>query len=475
MHVKDLLFVIPTYRLREVGETVQAYDEHFRRNGHSVRMLVFDDSSPANHEKYYSTLEQTATHNELYYVGPSEKDRLLSYLNQRLPDKRLQGLLRSLFRPSYGGNRNYALPYTLGGLLISADDDMRPFTLMEHSPESLDRDEVCRGRLHKIGENGYVRKSFDIVTSFVDVLGKRVDQLPDNYERGEVLIDSAMDLETNASNGLHRENSVLLKHGTLPDEAVVKMAQTFRSGTNDIDALDFLDLFLDDDARTDPSLVSDSYVLVNFRPVVTKRNWRMDCGVAGYDNTFGLPPFFPTRLRCEDYIYRLWIQQDGIAAAHVDAAQNHLKSAYMRNPPVSEILNEEVANLLKRKIKASLNHADEFSIGFDYEGEVTAEDAEVILEKMRRLHARILSTAAATRNGARAEALGLLAANLHKAFYAFEPDFFQHNLVRIMDDVVSVIKGALELWPALIEICYFQKGRKGLPQNRVNNQRRLAA
>ena len=59
----------------------------------------------------------------------------------------------------------------------------------------------------------------------------------------------------------------------------------------------------------------------------------MDCGVAGYDNTFGLPPFFPTRLRFEDYIYRLWIQQEGIAAAHVDAAQNHIKNNYMRNPP----------------------------------------------------------------------------------------------------------------------------------------------
>jgi hypothetical protein len=28
------------------------------------------------------------------------------------------------------------------------------------------------------------------------------------------------------------------------------------------------------------------------------------------------------------------------------------------------------------------------------------------------------------------------------------------------------------LWPTLVEICYFQKGRKGLPQIRVNNQRK---
>jgi hypothetical protein len=147
----------------------------------------------------------------------------------------------------------------------------------------------------------------------------------------------------------------------------------------------------------------------------------------------------------------------------------------MRNPPVSEILNEEVANLLKRKIKTSLNQTDELSIAFDYEGEVTAQDAQEILEKMKRLHGRILAAAAATRNSERADALRLFAANLQKAFYAFEPDFFQHNLVRIMDDVVSVIKGSLELWPALIEICYFQKSRKGLPQIRVNNHRKLAA
>lgn len=35
MQAKELSFVIPTYRLREVGETVKAYDDHFTRNGHS--------------------------------------------------------------------------------------------------------------------------------------------------------------------------------------------------------------------------------------------------------------------------------------------------------------------------------------------------------------------------------------------------------------------------------------------------------
>jgi hypothetical protein len=55
MSANDLFFVIPTYRLRDVGETVEHYDEHFWRNGHAVRMIVFDDSSPVNQEKYGSS------------------------------------------------------------------------------------------------------------------------------------------------------------------------------------------------------------------------------------------------------------------------------------------------------------------------------------------------------------------------------------------------------------------------------------
>jgi hypothetical protein len=472
MQDKELFFVIPTYRLRDVGETIEHYDEHFWRNGHSVRMLVFDDSSPANQEKYYPLLEQTQTHNDVYYIGPREKEQFLAYLNGRLRDKRLEPLVKNLFRPSYGGNRNYTLMYTLGGLMVSADDDMRPYSLMEDSPESLAEDEVCRGQLYKAGQNGYTRKSFDIVTSFLDVLGKPAAEVPANYERGEVLVDTATDLETNATKGLARENSLMLQHGWVADDAVVKMAQTFRSGTNDIDALDYVDMFLADEQQTSLDELNDVYVLVNFRPVLTKKNWRMDCGVAGYDNTFGLPPFFPTRLRFEDYIYRLWIQQDGIISAHVDAAQNHTKSNYMRNPAAAEIFNEEVANLLKRKIKPTVTQLDDLSIAFDYEGEVTAQDAEEILGRIVALHRRAVQAAEVEGSRQRAQALHLFAANLDKAFYGFEPDFFQQNLLRIVDDVISGIKGSIVLWPTLVEICYFHKSRKGLPQVRVKNQKK---
>lgn len=468
----DLSFVIPTNRLRDVGETVEEYDEHFWRNGHSPQILVFDDSTPANQEKYYPLLEKTKTHYDVYYVGPREKEQFLSYLNGRLRDKRLESLVKSLFRPSYGGNRNYTLMYSLGGHMVSSDDDMRPYCLVEYSPESLGDDEVCRGRLHKLSDNGYTRKSFDILSAFLDVLGKPVGAVPDNYERGELLVDTSMELETNASKGLARENSLMLKTGTVPKDSVVKIAQTFRSGTNDIDTVDFLDMFLEDEQQTSLENLNDVYVLVNFRPAVTRKNWRMDCGVAAYDNTFGLPPFFPTRLRFEDYIYRLWVQQDGIVAAHVDAAQHHLKSNYMRNPPAAEIFNEEICNLLKRKIKSTVSHLDALTITFDYDGEVTAQDASEILDKIDALHRRAMHAAEVARTPERRQALQLFAANLEKAFYGFEPDFFQQNLLRIVDDVIGVIKASIQLWPALVEIIYFEKSRHGLPKTRVANQKK---
>jgi hypothetical protein len=228
-------------------------------------------------------------------------------------------------------------------------------------------------------------------------------------------------------------------------------------------------MFLDDEEQTDLDHLNESYVLENFRPVVTNKNWRMDCGVAGYDNTYGLPPFFPTRLRFEDYIYRLWVQQDGILAAHVDAAQNHIKNNYMRNPPAAEIFNEEVANLLKRKICASVTSLNDLGISFDYDGAVSADDAHTILEKISGLHRRALAAADSTSSPERSQTLRQFAGNLDKAFYRFEPDFFHQNLLRIVGDVIDVIRASIQLWPSLVEICYFHKKRRGLPSVRVRN------
>src|SRR5262245_49934717 len=113
MKTTELTFAIPTYRLRDVGEAVEKYDENFWRNGHAVPIFVFDDSSRVNQEKYYPLLEKTKTKNDVYYVGPREKEQFLAFLRKRLRDPKLDPLVRNLFRPSYGGNRNFTLMYTL--------------------------------------------------------------------------------------------------------------------------------------------------------------------------------------------------------------------------------------------------------------------------------------------------------------------------------------------------------------------------
>ena len=139
--MNETIFVIPTYRLRDVAETIEKYDQHFRANGHAVK-------------------------------------RFIAMLNTRLCDRKLESLVRNLFRPSYGGNRNYTLMYTLGRYMVSADDDMRPEALVENNMESLAPDEVCRGRLFNADQPGFVHKSFDVLTAFQDVLGNDKQELP---------------------------------------------------------------------------------------------------------------------------------------------------------------------------------------------------------------------------------------------------------------------------------------------------------
>lgn len=115
---------------------------------------------------------------------------------------------------------------------------------------------------------------------------------------------------------------------------------------------------------------------------------------------------------------------------------------------------------------------DELSVSFDYDGAVSPEDAHEILDKIETLHARVERAATEASSAERASALRVFAANLKKWFYGFEPDFFQQNLLRIVDDVLTVIKGSMELWPTLVEIAFFEKARRGLPELRVANQRR---
>lgn len=189
--------------------------------------------------------------------------------------------------------------------------------------------------------------------------------------------------------------------------------------------------------------------------------------MAGYDNTTGLPPFFPTRLRFEDYIFRLWIQQPGYTAAHVDSAQTHIKNNYMRAPLAAELLNESICSLLKHKIRTSLRKIEDVTLCFDYDGAVSLEDSAVMLEGARHLHAKIQVAAGKAETDERRRALAHFATTLERTFYDFEPDFFQQNVSRLVEDEIRLIRSSLEIWPTLLEIVYFRKSCHALPVRRI--------
>jgi hypothetical protein len=148
-----------------------------------------------------------------------------------------------------------------------------------------------------------------------------------------------------------------------------------------------------------------------------------------------------------------------------------MKNNYMRNPLAMDVFNEEICILLKKKIKASVEKLEDLSIRFGYNGEVTLQDTQEILGKITGVRDLVARTAESARDEKRRQALLLFNESLTRCFYGFEPDFFQQNVTRIVDDVVSVIRGALEIWPTLVEICYFQKDKKDFPQIRVKNKR----
>ena len=77
MQDKELSFVIPTYRPRDVRETIEQYDQHFWRNGHSVPIVAFDDLRLANQEKYFPSGRRREPTTSSTTWGHRERNELL--------------------------------------------------------------------------------------------------------------------------------------------------------------------------------------------------------------------------------------------------------------------------------------------------------------------------------------------------------------------------------------------------------------
>lgn len=477
----DIQLVIPTCRLRDVSQTVTDYCDNLGLYGHhDVPVVVFDDSSLEVHKRDFPALEARKLENKggILYVGPQEKARFIDELVQEVGSDK-EGIIRRLTRPSYGGNRNFTLLYTLGDLFISADDDMRPHGLFHKDELRLRKDEILKGMyVDKTNKQLYERRDFDLVSAILEVLGKTVEEGVGGLLKGSTLIDSMTDLYTNKTVGFLKSNTVTLVEGNLGAKARVITAQTFRSGSADVDAIDYANDFLINPHNAFVNDMSLRYVLQAFRPCLTKTNWRLDTGVSSYDNSKGLPPFFPTALRFEDYGFRIWLQSPEVVAAHVNAVQTHYKNPYMRESLAHDLWNEEIANFLKPRLKEM---AEQFTpIGVLFEGDisVSAEEARVIMERGRECFEKAIGRAAEVMQRREcvepltpeqnSNYLIGLARDLYDEFSGFDTRAFHERMQSVVNGEVGLIKHTTEIWPALLEATSRIKTRGQLPVRKVN-------
>ena len=470
---------IPTYRLRDVAETVKAYRANFDFFEHrDVPIVVFDDSSKEVQERDYASFASKVPANT-FYVGPEEKNAVLEQLVKKLGPEH-QKALQAMFRPSYGGNRNWTEIYTLGNLFVSADDDMRPHGLHHQNQLALDEKEVLRGTYvdKKDPKKEIDKKEDDLLRAYLEVLGKKLSQISANYKSGSTLKDSATDHLTNVTTGRLEPNRVALAEDVLhlSLDAHIVTAQTYRSGSADVDAIDYANDFLITPENAFINDMSFRYVLQGFHPCITKTNWRLDCGVSSYDNRNGLPPFLPTRLRFEDYGFRVWLQHPDLAAAHVNAVQTHYKNPYGRDCLARDIWNEEMTAFLKPLLRVGAKELNPTSILFEVEPIVNRSDAEHIVLKGRHYFQETIRRASEEVNNPHRDQyerdrdtryFAGFASDLYEAFAGFNIPLFQTAMQETVNKEIQTIQATMALWPAVLDAVHQITRTSALPTKRV--------
>jgi len=347
------------------------------------------------------------------------------------------------------GNRNFTLAYTLGNLFVSSDDDMYPVSLFEPQ-KGLREGEIARGR-YTPKDSRYKTTPDNILVGFLEVLGKAVSEAPDTYERGKMIQDSGTDLLTNNTTpgALPSSNSLTLIRGEVSPTSIIKLAQTFRTGSSDVDSKNYVDEFLRDPMLVTMNDLSKVYVLSDYKPCVTKVNWRFDCGVAGYDNRRGLPPFIPTSLRVEDYMFRIWSQKPDIASAHVDATQTHKRSSSNRQSLASDYLNEEISAVLKDELRRLNTGIEDLTLSFNEELNVPIERIEEIFARGQKLYQKTQTKAgdAYDRRGYFIQ----FANTLFHAYSRFDRGRFAQDVRTSLEEEITLLRQTLEVWSRIVE------------------------
>ncbi len=440
-------FVIPTYRLRQVSDTVKTYSGNFKQNGHDIPIIVFDDSDIATSQQYSGQLNSMDNPAGVSYVGPEEKAQFLEALQEKAGIDPI--LLKRIFKPSYGGNRNFTSVYTLGGLFISADDDMFPYGLFERNGE-LHEGEVARGRYIDRRSAEYYQNSQDIVSAYLDVLGKRVDEAG-HMPQGSGVQDSMMELITNTTQGELGESRLSLIPGNPSPGARIKVAQTYRTGSSDVDAKDYAREFFKDPVLLSVNDMTMVYALSDFIPCVTDQNWRIDCGVAAYDNHEGLPPFIPTKLRFEDYVFRIWVANNPrVATAHVGAVQTHHRSPFNRTSIPKDYHNEELANYMKTELVRNLSGVGPLTVEFDGAIKFNGQRSRDMMADARALYQKAIIAAEERPTEERGYFINF-ANDLYHAFDGFNLDKFVRKSQERLSEEYQLLQDTMGVWPTIVE------------------------
>ncbi|MDP2736544.1 MAG: hypothetical protein Q8O59_02025 [bacterium] len=441
---EPFLMVLPTYRFSEACGTVDKYYNNFQRHGHQIPIIVFDDLRQ-NESNINSYAHEYFQHKSgIFYVGQNEKARFLNNLKSKLAGN--DKLIDKIFRPSFGGNRNFTLVYTLGKKMMTVDDDMSPVGFFGSS-EKIEKNIVCQGHyVHKNNED-YQRVEQDVAGAFLAVLGKKVGGL--KYLQGQYVIDDSMDLYTNnSSGGLLNGIRLSIKPGKIEKDSLVKVAQTYRTGSTDVDAIDYINEFFVDPHAITINDLNEVFVISNFLPCLTKENWRIDSGVCALDNRFGLPPFIPTTLRFEDYLFRIWSQKEGIASAHVGAVQTHKRSPN-RPSLASNFLSEELTAVLKRELRKLAKDIYATHIEFGQDLEITKEDICQMISRGRQIKDRAKKEAKIRIK--ESQYFFDLAKDMEKNFFDFDERIFEAKIRETLKAEFDLLLKTMETWPKILE------------------------
>lgn len=476
MKMENISLVIPTIRLRDVPTTIKEYRSNLQRYGHDIPIIVFDDS---NKDQYKRDFNGLLSHNfkDTFYVGPDEKEEFKKMLTEKV-GLAYEETIRKTLRPCYGGNRNFTILYTLGDLFVSVDDDMKPYGYVSKETEDLCEGVVLKGiYIDKKNLESETRKiETDLLSAYLEILGKNVGDVPENYAVGRTLNDSMTYLFTNKTKGGFEPNEISVGKGKIGKNTRIVTAQTFRSGSADVDAVDYAEDFMITPENAFINDMSLLYVIKGYKPCVTKTNWRLDCGISGYDNREGLPPFFPTKLRFEDYVFRLWLQQDGLASAHVNAIQTHKKNPYNRATLPYDLWNEDIANWLKDKFRENLREIGRLNLLFDGKFSICEDDAKKMLERGKYYLEKAIKRAnECLADQGMSDKKKVMTCRYYTGFVddivrtykSFDEESFIGNVRSTIKNEVKTTKDTMKIWPSLVEIASEIKNSGKLPVRRL--------